>query len=174
MADDNSGDTSKTDSKDGKSGDTSTASTFEPIKSQEELNGILKDRLSRVESKYKDYNDLKAQAAEYQKLQKQNQTEAEKVAERLAKADQAEASIPNRVSEALKTHLIALHEISDEDAELFLTASDPDVLLKQVTRLVGRQDDKKKTGNRVSREGTNTNAAQPSDERETVQNLFGS
>lgn len=49
---------------------------------------------------------------------------------------------------------MALHEIDAEDAELFLTADEPELLLKQVTRLLG-QTDKQRKSNYVPREGTN-------------------
>ncbi|QDF19892.1 head scaffolding protein [Mycobacterium phage ThetaBob] len=63
-------------------------------------------------------------------------SDAEKTAERISKAEAEVAAVPQKVAEALKSHLVALHKISDEDAELFLTATDPELLLKQVSRLV--------------------------------------
>ena len=48
--------------------------------------------------------------------------------------------IPKVVADHLRSHLIAVHGISDEDSELFLTSENPDVLLKQVARLTSRAD----------------------------------
>lgn len=117
----------------------------------------------------------KTAADELAAIKEKNKTEAEKVAERLSKADSELATVPAKVAEALKSHLVSLHQISDEDAELFLTASDPDVLLKQVTRLTARESagatERKKQGNHVPREGNNPSA--PKDERrEFVGQLF--
>jgi len=66
-----------------------------------------------------------------------------------------------------------LHSIEADDAELFLTANDPALLLKQVERLVGRAGESKKRGNHVPREGSTTHSAE-SDERETARAIFGS
>jgi hypothetical protein len=74
----------------------------------------------------------------------------------LAKADAEVATVPAKVCEALKAHLIAIHEIAPEDAELFLTATDPETLLKQADRLVGQSGKRK---NHVPREGRNSTTA---------------
>jgi hypothetical protein len=78
--------------------------------------------------------------------------------------------VPTVVAQQLRTHLVGLHGIDKEDADLFLTAADPETLLKQVDRLVGRT---KNNGNHVPREGS-TNPAVETDERSAVRNLFGS
>ncbi|HLS44149.1 MAG TPA: hypothetical protein VK045_01830 [Ornithinicoccus sp.] len=46
--------------------------------------------------------------------------------------------IPKTVAGHLRDHLVQIHQISDEDAALFLTSDDPETLLKQVTRFVQR------------------------------------
>lgn len=56
--------------------------------SQEQVDAIVKDRLAREREKYKDYNDLKSKAAEYDKQQEASKTElqkAQKQAEALRK-----------------------------------------------------------------------------------------
>jgi predicted phage tail protein len=101
----------------------------------------------------------KAKAREQEKRAKENaeaakrlseledaqKSETEKAADRIAKAEAEVASLPTKVADALRTHLVALHEIDKDDAELFLTATDPELLLKQVTRLIGQSDKRKKT-----------------------------
>jgi hypothetical protein len=99
-------------------------------------------------------------------------TEAEKVADRIRKADEEVASVPVKVTEALKAHLIGLHQINDEDAELFLTATNPDLLLKQVARLTARDAVPPKKPNHVPREGANPTAPE-NDGREAVRRIFG-
>lgn len=91
-----------------------------------------------------------AAAQRLAELEDAQKSESEKVADRIAKAEAEVASVPAKVSDALRQHLVALHEIDEDDAELFLTANDPELLLKQVTRLVGQSD---KRTNRVPREG---------------------
>ncbi len=119
----------------------------------------------------------KTAADELAAIKEAQTTEAEKTADRIRKADETLAGVPKMVSEALKAHLVALHNISDEDAELFLTASDPEVLLKQADRLVARETasatERKRQGNHVPREGTNPTAPE-NDEREAVRRIFGS
>lgn len=159
-------------------GTTSTATddTFTPITSQEELDKVIGPRLERERSKYADYRDLKTKASKYDELEQASKTDLERANDRATKAEAAVAELPAQVSAALRTHLVALHEISADDAELFLTATDPDLLVKQVNGLIGRAgaavEAARKNGNRVPREGTNPSAA-ASDERTAVRELFG-
>jgi hypothetical protein len=74
------------------------------------------------------------------------------------------------VCEALKAHLIAIHEIAPEDAELFLTATDPETLLKQADRLVGQSGKRK---NVVPREGRNPNPALTDPTRDFLRSING-
>lgn len=106
--------------------------------------------------------------AEFEDAQK---TDAEKTADRISKAEAEAASVPEKVSDALRTHLVALHGIEAEDAELYLTAQDPELLLKQVDRLVALTGKRKTQGNVVPREG-NTSKNVGGDEREAVRSLF--
>lgn len=63
----------------GETGNTAgnAAETF----TQEQVDAIVKDRLSRERDKYKDYADLKNKAAEYDKQQEANKTELQKAQE---------------------------------------------------------------------------------------------
>ena len=103
-------------------------------------------------------------------LEDAQKSETEKAADRISKAEAEVASLPTKVADALRTHLVALHEIDQDDAELFLTASDPELLLKQVTRLIGQSDKRKKT-HVVPREG-NTPAPSDDPSRDFVRGLF--
>lgn len=106
-------------------------------------------------------------------LEDASKTDAERAAERIAKAEAEVASVPAKVAEALKSHLMALHNIDAEDAELFLTATDPEVLIKQVSRLVFQTDGKRRSkSNVVPNEGKNPQAA-TDDMREFTRGLFG-
>ncbi|MBF6189432.1 hypothetical protein [Nocardia farcinica] len=99
-------------------------------------------------------------------------SETQKAADAKAKAEAELASVPAKVADALREHLVKLHKISDEDAELFLTAADPELLIKQVTRLVGGSDKGKK--NLVPREGRTPQRPSEDPERTAVRELFGS
>lgn len=56
----------------------------------------------------------------------------------LQTAREEAASVPRKVAATLRDHLVQLHGISTEDADLFLTSEDPDTLLKQATRFAQR------------------------------------
>ncbi len=125
-----------------------------------------KQKARENESKFKSNAAAAKRLAELEDAQK---SKSEKAADRIAKAEAEVASVPSKVSEALRSHLLELHEIEADDAELFLTATDPELLLKQVTRLLGQSGRRK---NHVPREGT---SPQPSNNSEEafVSELFG-
>lgn len=110
-----------------------------------------KQKAREQEKRAKENANAAKRLAEIEDAQK---SESEKAADRIAKAEAEVAGIPAKVSEALREHLVALHEIEQDDADLFLTANDPELLLKQVTRLLGQSDKRKKQNNVSPREGT--------------------
>lgn len=135
-------------------------------------------------------DDLKAKLAKYQdiaktqekrakensaaakrlaEIEESQKSEAQKAADKVAAAEAEVASVPAKVSEALKSHLVALHGIDNEDSELFLTATEPELLLKQVDRLVGSSGKRK---NHVPREGESKKPAN-TEEAAFVRELFG-
>ena len=129
----------------------------------------LRDEAAKYRTEAKANSEAAKRLAEIEDAQK---SESEKVADRLAKADAEVATVPNKVADALREHLVALHEIDKDDAELFLTGTEPDLLLKQVTRLLGQSDKRKKNGNHVPREGA-TPSSTDGEGLETVRSLFG-
>ena len=54
---------------------------------QEEVNGIVADRLARDRAKYADYESLKQKAEEFDKLQEANKSELQKATERAAELE---------------------------------------------------------------------------------------
>lgn len=87
----------------------------------------------------------KASEAKISELEKQlneinraNETAIERATREAQEARSAVEKVPNLVAEQLRDHLVKLHDISDDDRDLFLTASDPETLLKQAARLVER------------------------------------
>lgn len=101
--------------------------------------------------------ELKSKAARLDELEEAQKSDAEKFADKVAKLESEAASVPARVAAGLREHLIKLHGIDGEDAELFLTATDPELLLKQVDRLVA-QSAPHNNGLHVPAEGRNPSA----------------
>lgn len=114
-----------------------------------------------------------AAAKRLAEIEDANKSEAEKVADKLKQADTAIAGVPSKVAESLRAHLVELHKIDAEDADLFLTANDPELLLKQVSRLIANPG-KRKPANRVPKEGRTPGAGKTDDgiDREFVRGLF--
>lgn len=106
----------------------------------EELGDKGKQALDRMKA---ERNEAKRQAADLKakldKIESANLTELER-AQREAETAKAEAAqVPEKVAEHLRGYLARVHEISDEDAELYLTSTDPDVLLKQAAGIAARR-----------------------------------
>ena len=160
------------------SGTTSTAGDgFTAITTQADFDKAIGDRVARERGKYSDYSDLKKKAGEFDKLAEANKSDIDKATDRTTKAEAEVATIPAKVADALRAHLVALHEIDTDDADLFLTGSDPELLLKQVTRLLAQKgeqsDDRKKKGNHVPREGQNTSSNHSDPKRDFLRDLTG-
>lgn len=79
--------------------------------------------------------------ARLREIEDRDKSEAQKAADRIAQAEAEIAGLPAKVADALREHLMELHSFNAEDAELFLTASDPELLLKQAARLLARNEE---------------------------------
>src|SRR5690606_41900468 len=101
---------------------------FKAPTSQAEFDAMVKDRIARVQAKYADYDDLRAKAEQFDSVQEASKTEAQKTADRIAKLEQ---ELESTRTTALRSRIQAKHGISDEDAALFLTATDEATLTKQ-------------------------------------------
>jgi hypothetical protein len=82
------------------SGETPTADEFKAITSQDDLNKVINERLTRERAKFADYKDVKAKAAKLDEIEQANQTEAEKAAKRVA---ELEAELTNTRSSPATT-----------------------------------------------------------------------
>lgn len=151
----------------------------EPITTQEQLDKVLKDRLARERAKYGGYDDLKAKAARLDTLEAEKQTADEKTATAI-KDLQEQLSKTQR--ESARRQIAADHKLTDpDDIAAVINSTDDDVAAKLAKRLADlaeaqatrETEGKKKTANRVPKEGTKT--AEPKDDemREVVRNLFG-
>lgn len=142
--------------------ETAEGKKTEPGFTQADVDRIVAERLKReretTKTKYADYDELKKKAA--------GSATAE---ETLAKLQR---DLEDTKREALKRRVQAAHGISDEDADLFLTATEEEALTKQAERLAERDSDRKKRGNRVPTEGRTTTQAGEDPMREFTRNLF--
>lgn len=60
---------------------------FKPITSQDDLNRLIGERISKVKSQYADYEDLKAKAAKFDEADQANKSELQKAIERAEAAE---------------------------------------------------------------------------------------
>lgn len=119
-------------------------------------------------------NDLKTQVADLKPkaklvddVTKAQETDAQKIANLQTQVD----SLPKQVATELREHLVELHGIESEDAELFLTGDTPEVLKKQVKRLLDQSGGGPKRRNHVPREGAPQGKPQPDDTLAFVQRI---
>ena len=106
---------------------------YTPPATQADLDKIVGERVARERAKYADHADLKAKAARLAEIEAASKTEAEKAADRI---EELEKQLADAQSAALRARIQAKHGISDEDAELFLTATDEETLARQAQRFI--------------------------------------
>jgi hypothetical protein len=158
------------------SGDTPAASGdgFTPITTQDDLNKLIgktrDEERRKAANSFADYDDLKDKASKFDELAEAKKSEIQRANDQVTTMKAEVDKIPAKVADALKSHLTSLHKISDEDAELFLTANDPELLLKQVARLTGRESERTANGNRAPREGQTPSKA-PDEKRRFLREL---
>lgn len=110
--------------------------------------------------------DWKAKSREWERKAKANKIEAEKAAERLAKAEQAAKEAEAR---ALRREVALEHKLSKDDAALLDAITDEDTMRALAARLAAGAE---KKSNYVPREGANTKTA-ASDDAAFVRALLG-
>lgn len=91
-----------------------------------------RDRANELEKQ------LRAATAKLTELERANETAIEKATREAAEAKAAVDEIPQKVADQLRDYLRGIHDISEEDAGLYLTASDPETLLRQAAGLSKR------------------------------------
>ena len=95
----------------------------------------------------------KSAADKLAELEEANKSEAQKAAERTAKAEQRAAEAEAKV---VRRDIAIEHKLSKEDAALLDTITDEETLRALAARLAGAESDKKKQGPHVPGEGKNT------------------
>lgn len=96
---------------------------FKPITSQDDLNRVIADRVSRERAKFADYSDLKAKAEQFEQLEAEKMTEAQKLqaqlneqTERAAQAERERARLQVIADAAIPAEYHALvHGNTDEE-----------------------------------------------------------
>lgn len=121
------------------------AGEFKPITSQDELDKIIGQRLTRERARFSDYDDLKAQAG--------------KVSEWETKATELESALPGKVTASLRDALVTLGVVS-EPRKALLTANDPAGLLEQVKAI---QDIERSAAGGTTRRATPPGKPAPED-----------
>lgn len=141
--------------------------TAETVESLEAKLAKYKEIAAEQEKRAKANADAAKRLAEIEDAQK---TEAQKAADRIA---ELEKQISESSTAALRFKVASEFKISADDAELFLTGSDEESLRKQAERLAERDQERKKQGNHVRKEGTSTQKGSDDDEgREFAKELF--
>lgn len=106
-------------------------SGWTPPASQDELNRIISERVTRERAKYADYAELKTKAAEFDRLAESQKTETQKALER---AEAAETALAAKQSEALRLSVIAKHQIPEEYQD-FVSGDSEDDLTARAERV---------------------------------------
>ena len=126
--------------------------------------------VKRLEQLKAENKVLKPKAKQVDDAEAAKLTDAEKIAKLQSEVD----GLPQQVAESLREHLVELHGIDKDDAELFLTGDTPELLLKQVARLLdqsGAGGSKRK--NYVSKEGNNPRKPAENENAKFASSLFG-
>lgn len=124
---------------------------------QADVDRIVKERVKRVQDKYADYDELKAQAAKAADLQATLDGSQGEAATERQRADRAEVALEKGLTLSQAKRLVG--STRDE-----FTADADDLLAD-----IGAQQ---KRGNQAPREGNNPSSSAGGDEREFVRNLF--
>jgi hypothetical protein len=113
-------------------------SGFTPPATQEDLNRIIADRVTRERAKYADYGDLKTRAAKYDEVEQANKTELQRATER---AEAAERDAEQTKSEALRLRVIAKHQIPEDHQDLVFGGDEAELTARaaKVQALIGLQ-----------------------------------
>lgn len=112
------------------------APTVETLQSQiEELKKHSRKWEDRAKENYEARQELD-KLRESQLSEEEKRTQAFEAAEK--RAAEAEKRAEQAALDVLRYKIAAAHQISDEDAELFLTASDEETLTKQAERFTAR------------------------------------
>ncbi|AXH67813.1 head scaffolding protein [Mycobacterium phage Bromden] len=109
---DNDDDTTNNDGGDGGNGVVTPENTFKAITSQEDFDKAVARRVARERKKYEGFDDLKAKAEQFDKLEAERGTELDKAVRRAEKAEQELTGLKDKLTKAERNELV--RDIADE------------------------------------------------------------
>lgn len=137
---------------------------------QEQVNAIVADRLAREREKYKDYNDLKSKAAEYDKVQEASKSELQKAQDRAAALEKELSGLKEQ--EKVRQIRAQVAEKTGVPSEL-LTGSDEDSCKAQAEAILKFAKGNKYPGVKETEHKAKTTSTDDSEFRELAGQLFG-
>lgn len=137
---------------------------------QEQVDAIVKDRLAREREKYKDYNDLKNKAAEYDKQQEANKTELQKSQDKVAALEKELSGMKEQ--EKVRSIRSKVSEKTGVPSNL-LTGSDEDSCKAQAEAILKFAKGNKYPGVKETEHKTKSTSAEDSEYRELAGQIFG-
>lgn len=147
----------------GNGGDSGNKREFEQLPDDHPL-------VKRLEQLKAENKVLKPKAKQVDDAEAAKLTDAEKIAKLQSEVD----GLPKQVAASLREHLVELHGIEQDDAELFLTGDTPELLLKQVARLLDQSGaGASKRKNYVSKEGNSQRKPAEDENGAFAKSLFG-
>lgn len=158
-------------SSDGNSGNTSPAPQpeFIPIQSQDDLNKIIKERIDRERAKYADYADVKAKAAQLDRIAEANKTEAQKTADRIS---QLEAEVHATRLGATRFQIAAEFGLSETQVATLAHVASEEGMREIAAAYKADATDRQQRSNVVPREGQ-TPSSGANEDRAFTRELFG-
>ena len=147
-------------------------SDFTPIETQEQLNAIIGERISRAEQKaeekYADYDDLKKQNVEFQQ---QLQAQTEKIKGHKAEIDSLNAKVQSYESSSLKTRIALETGLPYKMAER-LTGDSEEAIRADAEMMLNLMGSKKEVAPVASNEPVITKDSKDNAWRELARNIL--
>lgn len=147
-------------------------SDFTPIETQEQLNAIIGERISRAEQKaaekYADYDDLKKQNTEFQQ---QLQAQTEKIKGHKAEIDSLNAKVQSYESSSLKTRIALETGLPYKMAER-LTGDSEEAIRADAEMMLNLMGSKKEVAPVASNEPVITKDSKDNAWRELARNIL--
>ena len=147
-------------------------SDFTPIETQEQLNAIIGERISRAEQKaaekYADYDDLKKQNTEFQH---QLQAQTEKIKGHKAEIDSLNAKVQSYESSSLKTRIALETGLPYKMAER-LTGDSEEAIRADAEMMLNLMGSKKEVAPVASNEPVITKDSKDNAWRELARNIL--
>lgn len=141
------------------------AQGFKAPASQEELDRIVQKRIDRERSKFSDYDELKAKAAQLSELEEASKSELQKAQER---AEAAERALAEATATAARAEVAAAKGVP----VALLSGDTREALEASADALLAFRDETARKGNYAPSEGRTSNIDKGGELREFTRNLF--